>query len=265
MPVSCPIAIPRLSDDEMRAIDYEVMGHAFAAHRELGRLCDESVYQFELIYRLRAAGLHTDREVPITLTFLDFSTTQLMDAVVQGKVIYELKTVVTLSAAHESQLLNYLFLTNATRGKLINFRTASVESRFANTTFDDAQRKRFEVDDAQWNGDESFADLIRSLLDDWGTGLDVSLYTQAMNYCLGGEATVVQELPMQSDGHSLGNQRFHLADSNTAFRITTYPKPNSTHANELAKLIRFSPLRQMYWVNITHHCVTLANIQKSAI
>ncbi len=44
MPIYCPITFPRLSEDEMHTIDYTVMGHAFATHRELGRLCDESLY-----------------------------------------------------------------------------------------------------------------------------------------------------------------------------------------------------------------------------
>jgi hypothetical protein len=43
MPVSCAITFPRLSEAEMRDIDYRVMGHAFEIHRELGCLCDESV------------------------------------------------------------------------------------------------------------------------------------------------------------------------------------------------------------------------------
>lgn len=28
MPIHCPITFPRLSEDEMRTIDYKVMGHA---------------------------------------------------------------------------------------------------------------------------------------------------------------------------------------------------------------------------------------------
>jgi hypothetical protein len=44
MPMHAPISVPRLSEAEMREIDYPVMAQAFATHRELGRLCDEGIY-----------------------------------------------------------------------------------------------------------------------------------------------------------------------------------------------------------------------------
>jgi hypothetical protein len=61
MPINCPIAFPRLSEAEMRAIDYPVMGYAFEIHRELGCLCDESVYHNHLSEVLAATGF--DRKI----------------------------------------------------------------------------------------------------------------------------------------------------------------------------------------------------------
>ena len=46
MPVTCPIRFARLTEDEMRVLDREIMGHAFATHTALGRLCDESITEF---------------------------------------------------------------------------------------------------------------------------------------------------------------------------------------------------------------------------
>jgi hypothetical protein len=48
MPIHVPITFPRLSEAEMLEVDYDVMKHAFACHRELGRLCDELNYQADL-------------------------------------------------------------------------------------------------------------------------------------------------------------------------------------------------------------------------
>jgi hypothetical protein len=45
MPITCPLAIRPLEPDEFERIDYRVMGHAFACQNELGRLCEEGVYQ----------------------------------------------------------------------------------------------------------------------------------------------------------------------------------------------------------------------------
>jgi len=63
MPIESP-RLPRLSSNEMRAIDYEVMKHGFASQNELGRLCDEGVYQMDVGARLSAAGVETRLEVP---------------------------------------------------------------------------------------------------------------------------------------------------------------------------------------------------------
>jgi len=260
MPIDCPITLPRLSEDEMREIDYAVMGHVFAAHRELGRLCDESVYQHKLLQRLEAAGIEAAIEVPVTLSHREFSIRLKLDVVVLQRAIYELKTVSALSPAHEAQLLVYLFLTNATRGKLVNFRTKSVESRFVNTTLDHAERRRCNVDAGRYEGDDNLPIFVRDLIADWGTGLHPSLYRRAILGCLGRESEPEQMLPMMSGGHRIGRQRFHLLGAETALGVTTFSTPTADNVEEFQKLVAASPLRQLHWVNIALHQVTLCTI-----
>lgn len=261
MPTHCPIVFPRLTEDEMRPLDFEVMRHAFATHTALGHLCDESVYQAQLAHLLTAAGFQAECEVPLTLTFRTFLKTLYLDLVVNRRAIYELKTAAALTEAHFAQLLNYLFLANAARGKLVNFRPSSVESRFVNSMLDDSERRRFRVADKQWRGPAEFRQMIEELVADWGTGLDQALYTQAIVHCLGGEEKVVQQVPMQLDGAPLGHQRFHLADAETAFRITTFQEElGGTHQQQLRKLMAPSPLKKLYWVNIARHEVGLHSI-----
>ena len=263
MPVHCPIPFARLSEDEMRTIDFEVMRHAFAAHKTLGCLCDESIYQAHLAQSLTAAGFTTAREVPLTLSFRTFLKTLYLDLVVNDCAIYELKTAARLTDSHFAQLLNYLFLTNAARGKLINFRPTSVESKFVNSALTDSERRRFSVDDSEWRGSAEFRQLVEELVADWGTGLDQSLYTQGLVHCLGGEETVTQQVPMRLDGAALGNQRFHLVDADTAFRITTFQDElGARHQQQLRKLIAPSPLKTLHWVNIARHHLTFQSIAK---
>ena len=204
MPITCAIQFPRLSQTEMAGLDYEVMRHAFAVHQQLGCLCDESVYHHSLEQRLRAAGFNVESQVPVTLTFRDFIKPLYLDLVVNHRAIYELKTVSALTSAHFTQLLNYLFVTNAARGKLINFRPASVESEFVNSALDDTQRRRFDINTRNWRGPDEFRQMVEELLTDWGTGLDQALYTQALVHGLGGEETVTRQIPMQLDGVALG-------------------------------------------------------------
>jgi hypothetical protein len=74
MPIHCRIAIPILTPDEFKTLDYRVMGHAFACQNELGRCCEEGVYETDLAARLPADGfrdMHTQE--PVFVTHGDFS------------------------------------------------------------------------------------------------------------------------------------------------------------------------------------------------
>lgn len=152
MPITCPIQIPRLGTDEFRELDYGVMKHAFACHKALGRLADETIYQADLAARLVAAGHNVQREVPITASFGSFSKTYYLDMVIDGRAVYEIKTVSGLATEHEAQVLNYLLMVDSGHGKLINFRSGSVESRFINAPISHEERREFAVDDRNWQG-----------------------------------------------------------------------------------------------------------------
>src|SRR5271167_1780248 len=96
MPISCKHAIRPLSQREFGDIAYEVMGHVFAVHRELGRLFDETIYQAEIAHRLANAIL----EAPIEVTFCDFRKLYYLDLLVDGGAIFELKAVDALVPRH---------------------------------------------------------------------------------------------------------------------------------------------------------------------
>ena len=105
----------------------EVMFHVFASQNELGCLCDEAVYQNDIALRLEAAGLGpVAKEVPVSVSLRDFTKTYCLDLVVQESFISELKTSITLSKEHDSQLLNYLLLLETPHGKLINLRPSAI-------------------------------------------------------------------------------------------------------------------------------------------
>ncbi len=245
----------------MREIDYTVMGHAFATHSNLGRLCDESVYQHELFARLHEAGIQAALKVPITLAHRQFFIRLELDLVVSEKVIYELKTAAKINSAHLAQLLGYLFATNSTRGKLINFRPQSIEARFVNTTLDDAGRRRFLLSRDQFFGADRLAVLIHELIEDWGTGLDASLYRRAILGCYSADIVNDQMLPMSSDDRPIGNQRFHLLDHETALSVTTFADPNSRNLEDFRKLLAHSPLSQLHWLNVSRDHVQLCTIR----
>ncbi len=260
MPISCPITFQRLTSEEFGELDYEIMKHAFASHGELGRLADETIYQADFAARLIAAGYSVHREVPITVTFRSLVKIYYMDVVVVGKAVYELKTLSQLNAEHEAQVMNYLLLVDCGHGKLINFRPRSVDSRFVNAPMTLEQRRAFTDDDRRWQSDGTTKDWMVELLRDWGTALELPLYHQAMIHLLGGEAVVTKLIPMQRGDISLGNQRFHLMEADAGFRITAFREIATGYDSQVKRLLRFSPLKAMHWINIGLHEVTFATI-----
>lgn len=57
MPINCRFDTEIMSRDQFHEVDHIVMRHAFDIQNELGRLCNESIYQAELIHRCSSCGL----------------------------------------------------------------------------------------------------------------------------------------------------------------------------------------------------------------
>lgn len=54
MPIICPLRLKPLSQEVFKPLDFRVMELAFASQNELGKLCDEVIYQHDLLARLKA-------------------------------------------------------------------------------------------------------------------------------------------------------------------------------------------------------------------
>ncbi len=261
MPIYCPLNIEGPSTEEFRSLDYSVMRQMFASQNETGRLADEQVYRADVAQRLVATGMPCDEETPIKLAHKTFTKTLFLDLVVSHRGVYELKTVATLNSNHEAQLLTYLYLLDLPRGKLVNFRSPTVESQFVHAPIPREERCGFSVSDEEFRGERDFLQLFVDLVRDWGTSLSVSLYHQAIVYLLGGKESVECVLPLTRDGRRLANQRFHLVENHIAFELTAFAKPVNNYADQLQRLLNLSPLRCLHWINIGPHCITFQTVE----
>lgn len=147
MPITTRIPIRRLSQRDFGEISFEVMRHVFAIHNEIGRFFDEKIYKCELTHRVRGVRL----EEPIDVTFGSFHKRLFIDVLAGDGAIFEFKSAETLTAAHQTQLLQYLLLCGVAHGKLINVRPEVVEHEFVNTHWEYSQRVNFDVQDCRWN------------------------------------------------------------------------------------------------------------------
>ena len=109
-------------------ICHQVIEAAMAVHRHFGPGYLGEVYKNGLMVELDAAGLRSEKEVPIAVACKGVRVGDCRaDIAVENRLILELKAVVALNAAHEAQLVNYLNATGIDDGLLINFGAASLQ------------------------------------------------------------------------------------------------------------------------------------------
>jgi GxxExxY protein len=263
MPIEFTENIRVLNQETFGRIAYDVMEQAFQVHNKLGRFFDEDAYQHELAHML---GSRAVTEAGITVKHADFSKTYFIDLLVDLGAIFELKTVNHLADEHRAQLLNYLLLTESCHGKLINFRPERVEHEFVNTTLTHADRITFEVNDSAWNTTVARASEIRRLVEaflrDWGTGLDLQLYVDALTHFLGGEDRVVREIDVVSEGRCIGHKKVWLAEPDTAFRFTALSGSLENFESHALRFLQHADLKHLLWINVTLRRVTMKTFSK---
>lgn len=265
-PFHCPIPLKRLARDEFDMMSREIMAHVFASQNELGRLCDESVYQSDIALRLQAAGFASvAAEVPMKVSLHDFVKTYRLDLVIENAFVVELKTTDALRQEHDSQLLNYLLILEVPHGKLINLRPASVEYRTINAAVSADKRRHFEISIQAWQPQTSRCGLLlehmTEVLSAWGAFLDCHLYEEALIHFLGGEYAVLQNIPLKRAGFSLGTQKMPLVTDSVAFRLTALaPEASKGYEAQLRRFLALTPLQTIHWVNMHHHLVNIITL-----
>lgn len=264
----CPIPLRRLTRPDFDEMSRLVMARVFASQNELGRLCDEAVYQNDIALRLESAGLGPlAKEVPVTVGWRDFTKTYYLDLVVQSAFVCELKALAALLKEHEAQLLHYLLLVDVPHGKLINLRPPSVEYRTVNAVVLAEARRRFSLVTDRWQAQtprcQELHDLLKELLGAWGAFLDCNLYEEGLVHFLGGEANVRQRVPLARAGFPLGTQAATLLTDSIAFRVTALPSDaREGYETQLRRFLALTPLTTLHWVNLHHHELQLVTLTR---
>ncbi|MEL7498082.1 MAG: GxxExxY protein [Planctomycetota bacterium] len=262
MPAYCKQLISGLDAISFRNIDYAVMGCVFDSQNTIGCLADERVYQSDLVQRIQSRGLSAKAEVLITLEHKSFVKQLYLDLLVDDCAIYELKVVSELNSNHISQLLTYLYLLDLPHGKLVNFRTRSVEHQFVNAPVPRSNRVGFSVNDSEFTGEPRFRDIVVDLIRDWGTCLSTSLYHDAILKLVTGKDMGVL-VPLTIGQKRISSQRFFLIDADSSVEVTTFKTHDFNYQSQLQKLLKISPLKTIHWVNIGTHCVTFNSVQST--
>lgn len=263
MPVECPIRFPKLEREAFQKLDYRVMQLAFETHKSLGRSCDESIYHMLLAARLEDCGYGPSLvELAINVRHGSFFKEYKVDLVVAEQSIYELKAARSISLAHEAQTMNYLLLAGCEHGKIINFGSTSVESRFVNNPLTNDERYRYRVVSSGWKGPEGLRQALVSFVDDIGLFLEATLYNQVLVHSYGGPEVAEELRTMSLDGRLLGRQKFQMCTPDEAFRVTTLTKHPRAQRASLQKLFDLSDLKFFHWINIHRHEIQFTTISR---
>lgn len=253
MPIKPTFQIQPLDQKSFHLIDEVVMGHAFDIHNELGRFCDEKIYQNELAYRCVASGFDVLQEAMISVKHRDFSKQYFLDILIQAGSIYELKATKSLSGNHETQLINYLLLSALNHGKLINMRTGSVESRYVSTQLTGDAQRQYSFDVNGWDSLDPDAlrlqELVAELLCDWGAFLEVQLYREALIHFMGGADRVINPINIQVGHRVVGKQKVCLASKDVAFHLSAIKTHHASYKKHMTRLLNHSTLKKIHWIN----------------
>lgn len=108
---------------DINELTYKVIGLAIEVHRELGPGLLESAYQECLLYELKNAGLHVEKEksLPVVYKEVKLDHGYRIDLLVEKTLVIEIKTVECFTEVQQAQVLTYLKLGNYPVGLLMNF------------------------------------------------------------------------------------------------------------------------------------------------
>lgn len=109
-----------------------ILDSAIAVHREMGPGLLEGVYHHCMVKELRSRQLSVDMMVPVCLHYKGelLNKDYVIDILVEGEIILELKAVEGILPVHEAQTISYLKLADKRLGFLINFNVPFLKQGF---------------------------------------------------------------------------------------------------------------------------------------
>ena len=115
--------------EDVNGITRRVIGAAIQVHKTLGRGLLESVYQqcMRIELQRRTLTVEAGRRVSIEYAGHRLPNALIIDLLVEGCVIVELKAVLELHPIHSAQVMTYLRLSGCPAALLINFNAPTVK------------------------------------------------------------------------------------------------------------------------------------------
>lgn len=116
----------------------EIMRIAMQLHRELGCGFKEKVYQdaFEVLLKENNIPYELEKHIALAYHGITLEHDFFYDFLLWDKIGVELKTYSEILGEFESQIINYLHVSNHALGVILNFGTKSLEYKWYLNTWD---------------------------------------------------------------------------------------------------------------------------------
>lgn len=111
-----------------KEISYKLIGVAMEVHRNLGPGFLEGTYQraYESELKIQKIPFIAQKRIKILYKNIDLGF-QVLDLVIDDKIIIEIKAVLEIIPIHQAQLISYLRATKYELGMLVNFGAKSLQ------------------------------------------------------------------------------------------------------------------------------------------
>ena len=100
------------------------------------------------------------------------------------------------------------------------------------------------------------------LLQDWGTGLEIALYEDAITHLFGGHEHVEAEIGVTIQGRRIGFQRVRCVAPNVAVKITSLANRAERFEDHARRLLAHLDLRAILWINLSIPRVTFTTLER---
>ena len=104
-------------------LSYFIVGSCFEVHNSLGRYAREKQYGDALAKKLKDHGIKFQKEIPIGVSG------NIVDFLIENKIVLELKTVKEMPQDNFRQIQNYLQQTKKRLGILDNFQESHLQPK----------------------------------------------------------------------------------------------------------------------------------------
>jgi hypothetical protein len=98
---------------------------------------------------------------------------------------------------------------------------------------------------------------------DLGAGLALPLYQAALVHLMGGEAAVIQNVPVLCDGRQIGRESLPHIGRGAVFRLSALEDAGMAPFGEhLQRFLLHTPLETIHWININARSVVLTSLHR---